>query len=136
MRFIFATFCAFCFTAFHCSAQDAGSLDGGAATNVAPIILANLQTFNPATGNTITVVTAVSDTIIVQIAPAGTLATLTIALPAGDHIGQVLRISNLQALTAVTTTSASGSVLGAPTAYPINGFSGFYWDGTNWCRLT
>ena len=53
--------------------------------------------------------------------PAGTLATLTINLPAASYPGQMATITSTQAVTALTLhTATGGTVTGAPTALVAN----------------
>ena len=120
-------------TVFNCSGQVAGSISGGNIT-ISPALLNNFQPFIPSSGGTTTVTAQVANEIFVEINPAGLLGTLTIAFPAGDHVGQVIRVNSTQVLTLVTMTSASGTVVNPLASYVLNGYVSYYWDGTNWCR--
>lgn len=66
----------------------------------------------PASGATVSVPSAG----VLILAPAGTLAALTLALPTGFD-GQIVALSTTQAVTAVTWTN--GTVVG-PTALSVN----------------
>jgi hypothetical protein len=57
----------------------------------------------------------------IYLTPAGTLATLTIRLPANPRVGFTATIVSTQAVTTLTMQTASGgAVAGAPTALVAN----------------
>lgn len=65
--------------------------------------------------------------------PAGTLATLTVKLPARPFAGMTASILSTQAVTALTLQTASGgAVAGAPTALVANTNVAMRWTGTAW----
>jgi len=74
-----------------------------------------VQSVVPTTGQTI-VITDNSYNGLLVLAPAGTLATLTITLPsdANSEVGQIERIATTKTLTAVTINGA-GTIFGAVT---------------------
>lgn len=86
----------------------------------------------PTTGQTVTLATGVQRTII---APAGSLAALTVTLPACNtaNNGEVKIWGLTQAVAALTVNASSGSVSGAPAAGAV-GALGFvcYGAGTTW----
>lgn len=92
----------------------------------------------PVTGGTVLVVnTAMNGLTVVN--PAGTLATLTVSLPAdaASTIGQIERIAFRQIITSLTVNVAGGgTVSGAPATAQINDNIGFQKIATNiWSRL-
>lgn len=94
-------------------------------------------TFNsPTTGATVTLATGTETAII---APAGTLAALTVALPpctAGND-GSLARYSSSQTITALTVSSASSTVSSAPSALSPGIGNEYICRGsaTTWYRL-
>jgi len=90
----------------------------------------------PATGNTVTIPGFNGNQLLVIIDPAGTLATLTITLPAASD-GQRVVIACSQIVTALTLNSAAGSILGAITTIAANALGTAYcWSATanKWFR--
>lgn len=75
------------------------------------------QTASPTTGQTVNMTNS-SFTGFLYLTPAGTIAALTVALPAEANsiLGQVRRITTSQAITALTLTQQGGgqTILGAP----------------------
>lgn len=86
----------------------------------------NVQYETPATGATVTVA---SDTHVLQLNPAGTIAALTVVFPAAPYNKQLLTISSSQIVTAVTVTSVK-SVLGALTTLVVAGFASYRYNST------
>lgn len=95
----------------------------------------------PATGNTVTVAANVSNLVL---DPAGTIATLTVALPAASALidGQTLHISSSQTVTALTMSAGSGtSISNSPTALTISTTASYGYEfiyraaNTKWYRL-
>lgn len=73
----------------------------------------------PTSGTTITCTGSETD---LTIDPAGTLAALTVTLFGTPYDGQLIRIRNSQAITALTINSAGGkTVKGAPTTLAATG---------------
>jgi hypothetical protein len=86
----------------------------------------------PLTGGTVVLSAAAPYQII---NPAGTLATLTITLPAAPANNQMQYVSFMQVITAATFNG--GTILGAPASLAIGGTVGFVFDaGTAaWYRI-
>lgn len=84
----------------------------------------------PTTGGTVTVANTNRRTVL---NPAGTLATLTVALPTGID-GQLLTVTSTQIVTSLTVSSAGNTVLGAPAALAVGqSFTMIYnLSGTTW----
>lgn len=94
-------------------------------------------TYNaPTTGQTVTLATGTQTAII---NPAGTLAALTVTLPACNtaYDGSLARFSSEQAVTVLTVNATSGSVVGGPTSLALGAGSGYICRGsdTTWYRL-
>lgn len=94
-------------------------------------------TYNtPTTGQTVTIASGTQTAII---NPAGTLAALTITLPAcnSGYDGSLVRYTSEQVITALTVNASSGSVSGAPTNLAIGAGNGYICRGSNttWYRL-
>lgn len=95
----------------------------------------------PTAGTTVTVAANVNNLVL---DPAGTLATLTIALPAASSLidGQTLHISSSQTVTALTMSAGSGtSISNSPTALTISTTASYGYEfiyraaNTKWYRL-
>lgn len=88
----------------------------------------------PLTGTTVTVTAADSWLIL---APAGTLAALTIALPATKAAGQQVLVNCSQIITALTVSGSGATVVGAPTSLTANGFFRMRYDAVTaaWYRV-
>lgn len=94
----------------------------------------------PTTGASITVLGPTS-TLLLE--PAGTIATLTVTLPALANLkqGQILRISSTATVTALTLTAGSGTTIAAqnPTAITVSATTSYGYAlvfyGTKWYRL-
>jgi len=73
----------------------------------------------------------------VCLTPAGTLAALTVRLPAaGTNAEKLVTISTTQTLTSFTVTAVSGSIITPSlTTLAAGGFVSFKSDGTNWRRV-
>jgi hypothetical protein len=84
----------------------------------------------PTAGATVTINAGVRK---VFIDPAGTLATLTVVLPASPVDGQECGISTSQILTALTIT---GTIVGTLTTLALGAFAEFTFSGTasKWFR--
>lgn len=90
----------------------------------------------PSSGGTVAIInTAMNGLTVVN--PAGTLATLTVTLPAdaASQIGQIERIAFLKAITLLTISGAS-TILGAPIAAILGDNIGFQKVAANtWIRI-
>jgi hypothetical protein len=88
-------------------------------------------TFNtPTTGTTVTIAAGTGRAII---APAGTLAALTVTLPActTGYDGSLAKFDLTTAITALTVNATSGTVSNAPTAGTAGQVSGWICHGAN-----
>lgn len=74
-------------------------------------------TNSPLTGATIAATTSLNDVTLV-LTPAGTIATLTVTMPATPFNGQRFLITSTQIVTALTL--AGGTIVGATTALAVN----------------
>lgn len=86
----------------------------------------------PTTGGTVTSGVGLSRQIL---NPAGTLATLTVNLPASPVNGQIFRVSSTQIIMALTlATTDATSVVGAPTTISAHSAIQMIYDstGTTW----
>lgn len=82
-------------------------------------------------------ITAGTSTFIIN--PAGTLAVLTVVMPASPTDGQVVWISSSQVITALTLSANSGqAILNVPTAFVLGGFCSFQWINSlsKWFRIS
>lgn len=97
------------------------------------------STYAPTTGQTITVSNPSNATLIpkqqVNIVPAGTIAALTIALPAAPADGTEIQFASTQIVTALTISG--GTTQGAPTTLAANGFFTLRWNAPAlaWVRV-
>ena len=109
-------------------------LDYMQANIVQPSYALTPQYAVPLTGATVTVSAANTWLIL---SPAGTLAALTIALPAIRTAGQEVLIMSSQILTSLTVSGAGTTVVGAPTTLAANGFARMKYDGVlnAWYRV-
>lgn len=89
----------------------------------------SVQYAQPTTGQTVTG----DGSRIILIDPAGTLATLTVVLPASPVNGQECIIAASQILTALTIT---GTIVGTLTTMALGGFARFVYSATasKWFR--
>ena len=89
------------------------------------------QYAQPTTGQTVTANPGVNT---LFIDPAGTLPTLTIALPANPVEGQVFRVGASQIITSLTIT---GTIVGTLTSLALGGFAQFVYSATSakWFRV-
>jgi hypothetical protein len=85
-----------------------------------------VQLVVPTSGNTV-VATGGIDGLVLQLAPAGTLATLAVAWPTSAVDGQSFTLKSSQAVTALTVI---GSVAGAPSALTAGYSRTFLWNNT------
>ena len=103
----------------------------------------NTQTAVPTAGSTVQVTDA-SANVFLYIAPAGTLATLTIKLPTGS--GSAVAVADKQEIKVFTTAAvttltidANGAtaVLGGPSSLAANGYFTLRYDAgtSNWLRV-
>ena len=92
--------------------------------------------YSPTTGQTITV-TFNTGSVWVPVTPAGTIAALTIAMNGTFADGYELLISTSQIITALTVTTAMGSLQGQPTTLAANGFARLRWNANanTWRRV-
>jgi len=90
----------------------------------------------PLTGTTVTLSSGTETAVI---APAGTLAALTVALPSctAGYDGSIARYSSSQAITALTVSSASSTVSSAPASLAAGVGNAYLCRGstTTWYRL-
>lgn len=75
-----------------------------------------LQTEAPATGATVNIS---SDKSVLILNPAGTLASLTVAMPASPVVGQIVYVATKQTITSISFTATAG-VNGAPSTLAAN----------------
>lgn len=94
------------------------------------------QTAAPTTGQTVTVTVTDGRNVWLALAPAGTLATLTVAISGTPSAQQEVLINTTQILTALTIT-ASNTLQGQPTTLAANGFAKMKYDAVNavWRRV-
>lgn len=72
----------------------------------------------PTAGNSYTIPNNVTNYVMV---PAGTLATLTLTMPATPQDGQIVRITSSKTITALTLSANAGqTILNAPTAITLS----------------
>lgn len=99
-------------------------------------VMQSLTPTPPLSGGTVTITnTGMSGLTVIN--PAGTLATLTVNLPADatSKIGQIERIAFLRAITLLTVGGAT-TILGAPAAAALGDNIGFQKVAANqWVRL-
>lgn len=103
---------------------------GGQSIHAGPEIDKS-YTFNaPTSGSTVTMANTSQTAII---APSGPLAALTITLPTCStaYDGAIARFSTTAAITSVTVTATSGSVVGAPTTLAANAGRAWLCHGAN-----
>lgn len=90
----------------------------------------------PTTGTTVTIASGSQTAVI---APAGTLAALTVALPSctAGYDGSLVRYSTSQTITALTVSSASSTVSNAPSTLAAGAGNQYICRGaaTTWYRL-
>lgn len=87
-------------------------------TITVPIILLGAGNTNYSTPLTGTTVTAAATDSTILLEPAGTIAALTVALPAATALkdGQTIRIASTQTITALTLTPGTGTTIANPGA--------------------
>lgn len=91
------------------------------------------QTATPTAGSTVTVTPATTQIIL---NPAGTLATLTLALSPVVPAGSSVRVFTTQTITALTVSVPSGyTISGAPTTLSANTGATFMLSGTTFYRV-
>lgn len=95
-----------------------------------PSNFGSTQYAQPTTGQTVTANPGVAA---LFIDPAGTLATLTVVLPASPVEGQGFEMGSSQILTALTIT---GTIVGTLTTLALGGFARFRYSATasKWFR--
>lgn len=122
--------------------------DTGSATQPFTVLIPTLllgsgatQYSVPTTGGTVAVN---ANTTSVILDPAGTLATLTVTLPAATALtdGQRLRLASSQTITALTITAGSGTTIAQnPTALTVSTTGSYGYEfvyvasATKWIRL-
>ena len=84
------------------------------------------QRFVPVTGGTVTILPTDENTIVI-IEPLGPLANLTIAFPTGQE-GAIVRVMSTQILTAITQTTATGTIFNALTTLALGGAAAYVWN--------
>lgn len=84
----------------------------------------------PTTGQTVTALAGVE---VLMINPAGTLAALTVVLPANPVDGQDFCVCTSQIITALTIT---GTIVGTLTTLALGGYAWFIYSATaaKWMR--
>lgn len=87
--------------------------DSSAGSGMSWQAMETIQASSPATGANVTFGTVLTNETL-YLTPAGTLATLTVTLPAdaNSHIGQLCRVFTTQTLTALTVAVSGGSYVG------------------------
>lgn len=98
--------------------------------------MGTIEIVTPTVGQSITITAGTS---IYIIDPAGTLATLTVTMPASPTNGQAVWISSSQILTLLTLSANAGqSILNVPTTLALGGFCGFAWINaqSKWFRIS
>jgi hypothetical protein len=95
-----------------------------------PSHIVTTQYAQPTTGQTVTANPGVNT---LFLDPAGTLATLTVVLPASPVEGQLFRVAAAQIITALTIT---GTIVGTLTTLALGGFAQFVYSATasKWFR--
>lgn len=92
----------------------------------------------PLTGTTVQV-TDSANSVWLILTPAGTLAALTIALPAKANCAdkQEVLVNTRQTLTSLTVSCSGGTVVGAPTTLAANGYFRMRYDAvmSTWYRV-
>lgn len=104
----------------------------GTISNTSEVATQTIQYATPNTGDTVTIAT---DSAIVIINPSGTLANLTIVMPASPVDKSIVCIMSSQVLTSITHTS-SKTCNGALTTLAANGFAQYIYNSTadKWFR--
>ena len=93
----------------------------------------SLQTSVPAAGANVTIPNNCSLDIL---QPAGTLATLTVTMPAAPVVHQVVRVLSTQTITTLTVAANTGqTIVGMPTTLAQNGAFAYIYHGTQWFRM-
>lgn len=95
-----------------------------------------VETVTPTTAQSIVIG---NSTNIYIVNPAGTLAALTITMPAAPSDKQILKISTSQIITSLTLSANSGqTILNVPTTFILGGFAGFIYIAANtkWYRIS
>jgi hypothetical protein len=84
-------------------------------------------TFTPVTGDSITITTSQND-----LNPAGTIAVLTVLLPASPYSGQILEFSTTQVITSLlwSVRLSGGTTAGLPSALTQYGTAKIKWNST------
>lgn len=93
-----------------------------------------LQTSAPATGATVTIADNIR---YFKLTPSGTLATLTVNLPANPTDQQVVTIQSLTQITALTLSASPASIFDAVTTLAAEGSVSYIFNasGNNWLRV-
>lgn len=102
----------------------------GQITNPASVNFVTTQYATPVSTDSITIASGVN---VLLINPAGTIAALTVVLPASPINGQVCTITSSQIVTALTVT---GTIVGTLTTLALGGFASFCYSSTaaKWFR--
>jgi hypothetical protein len=95
-----------------------------------PYPVENVQYNAPVTGASITIN---ASTTALLVNPAGTIAALTVVLPATPFNGQSVTVASSQIVTALTVT---GTIVGTLTTLALGGFARFVYsaDASTWFR--
>lgn len=123
--------------------QGGGSNANPSTVNVPILLLGGgaTQYSVPTAGGTVAVNAGTTN---VVLDPAGTLATLTVTLPAATSLtdGQRLRLASSQTITALTVTAGSGTTIAQnPTALTVSTTASYGYEfvyvasATKWIRL-
>lgn len=112
------------------------NLTGVNVDDDAKAMMARLKTYKytPLTGTTQAIP---NDAEVVYVAPAGTIAALTLTMPANPYDGQEVLIAITQTITALTHTAPSSTLRGALTSGAANGAAKWKWNAidTTWYRI-
>ncbi len=100
--------------------------------NFIPRPPAFVQYVTPSAGDTVTITGSANTTLLLN--PAGTLLTLTIALPSSPVDGDRVQIGSSQI---ITTLSITGTIVGTMATIALGGFASFCYNSTanKWFRI-
>lgn len=111
------------------------TLVAGVDLNSAAAVSNGVQSSAPATGASVTISDHISS---LRIKPAGTIATLTVVMPANPIDGHIVHIYSTQIVTTLTMSPNSGQTLvGALASFTANGFGTWQYvtADTTWYRI-
>lgn len=92
--------------------------------------------YTPLTGTTIVLLSTKAAVSNILLVPAGTIASLTVTLPASSYDGQVFNFATKTVITALTINGGQAS--GAPTSATANGFFSLVYSSADstWYRIS